>query len=63
MFINPLLASEAGIDSWKLRTGNLEDKDFEKINKAMGVLAEAPLYIDDSAMANVMEMRTKARRL
>ena len=61
--IDRLLASEAGIDSWKLRTGNLEDKDFEKINKAMGVLAEAPLYIDDSAMANVMEMRTKARRL
>ena len=46
-----------------LRTGNLEDKDFEKINKAMGVLSEAPLYIDDSPMANVMEMRTKARRL
>ncbi len=61
--IDRLLASEAGIDSWKLRTGNLEDKDFEKINKAMGVLAEAPIYIDDSAMANVMEMRTKARRL
>lgn len=61
--IDRLLASEAGIDSWKLRTGNLEDNDFEKINKAMGVLAEAPIYIDDSAIANVMEMRTKARRL
>ncbi len=61
--IDRLLASEAGIDSWKLRTGNLEDTDFEKINKAMGVLAEAPMFIDDSAMANVMEMRTKARRL
>lgn len=61
--IDRMLASEAGIDSWKLRTGNLEDKDFEKINKAMGLLAEAPLYIDDSPMANVMEMRTKARRL
>lgn len=61
--IDRLLSSEAGIDSWKLRTGNLEDTDFEKINKAMGVLSEAPLYIDDSAMSNVMEMRTKARRL
>lgn len=61
--IDRLLAAEAGIDSWKLRTGNLEDSDFEKLNKAMGVLAEAPMYIDDSAMANVMEMRTKARRL
>jgi replicative DNA helicase len=61
--IDRMLASEAGIDSWKLRTGSLEDKDFEKLNKAMGVLAEAPIYIDDSAMTNVMEMRTKARRL
>jgi replicative DNA helicase len=61
--IDRMLASEAGIDSWKLRTGNLEDSDFEKLNKAMGALAEAPLYIDDSPMANVMEMRTKARRL
>ncbi len=61
--IDRLLAGEAKIDSWKLRTGNLEDRDFEKLNKAMGVLAEAPIFIDDSAMANVMEMRTKARRL
>lgn len=61
--VDRLLAAEAGIDSWRLRTGNLEDKDFEKLNKAMGVLAEAPIYFDDSAMANVMEMRTKARRL
>lgn len=61
--IDRLLSAEAGIDSWKLRTGNLEDNDFEKINKAMGVLSEAPIYIDDSAMSNVMEMRTKARRL
>lgn len=61
--IDRLLSSESGIDSWKLRTGNLEDSDFEKINKAMGVLSEAPIFIDDSAMSNVMEMRTKARRL
>lgn len=61
--VDRLLAAEAGIDSWRLRTGNLEDKDFEKLNKAMGVLAEAPIYFDDSGMLNVMEMRTKARRL
>ncbi len=61
--VDRLLAAEAGIDSWRLRTGNLEDKDFEKLNKAMGALAEAPIYFDDSGMANVMEMRTKARRL
>ncbi len=61
--IDRLLASESGIDAWKLRTGNLEDSDFPKINNAMAVLSDAPIFIDDSAMSNVMEMRTKARRL
>lgn len=61
--IDRLIASESGIDAWKLRTGALEDSDFPKINHAMAVLSEAPIYIDDSAMTNVMEMRTKARRL
>lgn len=61
--VDRLLASEAGIDSWKLRTGNLDDNDFLKINHALGTLAEAPLYIDDSSLINVLEMRTKARRL
>lgn len=61
--IDQLLAIESGIDSWKLRTGALDDDDFPRINEAMAELSEAPLYIDDSAMTNVMEMRTKARRL
>ena len=61
--IDRLLAGESGVDSWKLRTGQLEDSDFPKINHAMAVLSDAPIYIDDQAMTNVMEMRTKARRL
>ncbi len=61
--IDRLLASESGVDAWKLRTGNLEDSDFPKINHAMALLSDAPIFIDDSAMTNVMEMRTKARRL
>lgn len=61
--IDRLLSSQAGVDSWKLRTGNLTDEDFPKIGYAMGVLSEAPIFIDDSAGANVMEVRAKARRL
>lgn len=61
--VDRLLSSQAGVDSWKLRTGNLTDDDFPKIGYAMGVLSEAPLYIDDTAGANVMEIRAKARRL
>ncbi|MCL5094227.1 MAG: replicative DNA helicase [Patescibacteria group bacterium] len=58
-----LLSAEAGIDSWKLRTGNLSEDDFVKLGEAMSALAEAPIYIDDSALINVLEIRTKARRL
>jgi len=65
--VDRLLCSEAGVDLWKMRTGRLTDQgendDFSKINHAMGTLAEAKIFIDDSANANVMEIRTKARRL
>ncbi|MBI4099454.1 DnaB-like helicase C-terminal domain-containing protein, partial [Candidatus Microgenomates bacterium] len=58
-----LLVAQAGIDSWRLKTGKLEDTDFDKLQEAMGVLAEAPIYIDDTPGLSIMEMRTKARRL
>lgn len=61
--VDRLLASESGVDSWKLRTGNLEDTDFAKLGDAMGALSEAPILIDDSPSLNAMEMRTKARRI
>jgi hypothetical protein len=59
-----LLVSQADIDLWKMRTGRLkDDDDFQRIGHAMGMLAEAPIFIDDSGSANIMEIRTKARRL
>ncbi len=65
--VDRLLCSEAGVDLWKMRTGNLSDRpdsdDFPRIGHAMGVLSEAPIYIDDSPGNNVMQIRTKARRL
>ncbi len=61
--VDRLLCSQAGIDLWKLRTGNLQDDDFQKLGIAMGMLSEAPIFIDDSAMATAMEVRAKARRL
>ncbi len=61
------LCSEANVDLWRMRTGRLSDKeeddDFPKIGHAMGILSEAPIFIDDSPTNNVMEIRTKARRL
>lgn len=65
--VDRLLCAEAKVDSWKMRTGKLgntdSSDDFARIGEAMGILSDAPLYIDDSASSNVMEIRTKARRL
>lgn len=62
--VDRLLCAEANVDLWKMRTGKLtNDHDFTSIGHAMGQLAEAPIYIDDSPSANIMEIRTKARRL
>lgn len=65
--VDRLLCAQAGVDLWKMRTGKLSDApghdDFPRIGQAMGVLSEAPIYIDDSPMSNIMEIRTKARRL
>lgn len=65
--VDRMLCAQANVNLWKMRTGNLsdrdEDNDFAKIGEAMGQLSEAPIYIDDSAGCSVMEIRTKARRL
>ncbi len=61
--VDRLLISQANIDAWKLKTGKLSEEDFEKLSTAMGELAEAPIYIDDTPGASIAEMRSKARRL
>jgi replicative DNA helicase len=64
--VDRLLAAEAGVDAWKLRTGDgLTDKDFERLSSAMGSLAEAPIFIDDTSGITISDMSTKAneRRL
>ena len=57
------LASEARVDSQKMRRGTLAEQDWTKMSAALGRLSEAPLYIDDSANITLMEMRAKCRRL
>lgn len=65
--VDRLIASLANVDLWRLRTGRLssteEDNDFSRIQQAMGILSEAPIYIDDAASANILQMRAMARRL
>jgi replicative DNA helicase len=63
--VDRLISAEAYVDLWKLRTGRIseETNDFQQINDALSRLAEAPIYIDDAASSNVLQMRAMARRL
>ncbi|MBI2055391.1 MAG: replicative DNA helicase [Candidatus Sungbacteria bacterium] len=65
--IDRLIASQAGVDLWRLRTGRLSDKgednDFVRIRDAMETLSKTPLYIDDVSSPTVMQIRAMARRL
>ena len=60
--VDRMLADASGVDAWNIRTGNLSDDDFSKLSEAMGEMAEAPIYLDDTPGLSVLEMRTKARR-
>ena len=65
--VDRLIATEAGVDLWRLRTGKLnsegQDNDFVRIRDAMESLSKAPIFMDDSPSPTVMELRAKARRL
>ncbi len=61
--VDRLLVSQADIDAWRLKTGKLDEKDYDRLSHAMGQLAEAPLFIDDTPGASISEIRTKSRRL
>lgn len=65
--VDRMICAEANVHLWKMRTGRLSDRpgddDFPRIGHALGVLSDAPIFIDDSANVNIMEIRTKVRRL
>ncbi len=65
--VDRMISAQSCVDLWRLRTGKLntegEGNDFQRIGEAIGVLSEAPIFIDDTSSANIMEMRTMARRL
>ncbi|MEH2136683.1 replicative DNA helicase [Nostoc sp.] len=58
-----LLASEAQIESSYLRTGRLSQTQWEPLSRAIGILSEMPIYIDDTPNITVTQMRSQARRL
>ena len=62
--VDRMLAAQAGVNSWKLRTGKIKsEEEFDRLQEGMGILSEAPIYIDDKASSTVLQMRSVARRL
>lgn len=61
--VNRMLCSEVMVDNQKMRTGKLEDDDWQKIARALGPMSEAPIFIDDTPGLSVMDIRAKCRRL
>lgn len=61
--VQRLLATETGVDSHRLRLGQINDNEWDRISRAFGRLSEANIFIDDSAAASIMDIRSKARRL
>ena len=60
---NRILCSEAMVDSNKIKTGQMEDSDWEKLASTLGPLSAAEIYIDDTPGISIMEIRAKARKL
>lgn len=61
--VQRLLCSEAEIDSQRIRTGNMQRKDWDKLASAMSDIADAPIYIDDKPGCTLTDIRAKCRRL
>ncbi len=65
--VDRLISSLSGVDLWRLRTGRLssegEENDFTKIRQALDILSRAPIYIDDAAASNVLQIKAMSRRL
>ena len=61
--VDRILCSEAMVDSNKVRTGKLEEDDWNKLASVVGPLSDAGIYIDDTPGISVMEIRTRCRKL
>jgi replicative DNA helicase len=61
--VERMFCAMLGVDSWKMRTGKLSDEDFARIGNVMDNLSQTKIFIDDSSVSGIVELRTKARRL
>jgi replicative DNA helicase len=61
--VQRVLSMETGVDTHRLRLGQIDDNEWDRISRAFGRLSEAAIYIDDASTSNIMDVRSKARRL
>jgi replicative DNA helicase len=61
--VDRLVVAQSEVDAWKIKTGRLNEDDWDKVSAAMGQLGDTPLFIDDTPGLTMGEMRSKARRL
>ncbi len=61
--VQRILSIETTVDIHKLRVGNISDKEWGSLSRALGVIGMAPIYIDDSPVLSVMDIKSKSRRL
>lgn len=61
--VQRLLSMETGVDAHRLRLGQIDDNDWDRISRAFGRLGEAKIFMDDSSGVSIMDLRSKARRL
>lgn len=60
--VDRMISDVSGVDNWKMRTGNITDEEFSRINEALGEMDELPIFIDDTSSMTIMDVRNKARR-
>ena len=60
--VDRMISDIADVDNWRMRTGNLSDEEFSRVEDALGEIDELPIYIDDTSAMTIAEMRNKSRR-
>ena len=63
MLVNRMIASVGQIDSYKLQTGNMLERDWQRYNEALSQLSETNIYIEDNVSVTAQDIRAKCRRL
>ncbi|MFR5857172.1 MAG: replicative DNA helicase [Bacilli bacterium] len=63
MLVNRMISATGQIDSYKLQTGNMLEKDWKRYNEALSQLSETNIYIEDNVSSTVQDIRAKCRRL